>query len=120
MPEHHQLAERLARLRQDTGGSSPSELQARLNMLSEGRVPEEGAENDFNRRLTSFVSEREGKSSSSADDLNARLAGLSTSSGVDVAAARDMQTYDVPEVRGWQILQASYSQRTLHRTHAHQ
>lgn len=63
-------------------------------------MPGEGAEEDFNSRLASLVSEGEGKPSS-ADDLNARLAGLSTSDGgVDIATATDVQPYGVPEVRG--------------------
>lgn len=98
MREHH-LAERLARLRgSPTKGSSASSaraLQGRLDALSGGNIPEEDAEEEFNSRLASLVSERDGKPSS-ADDLNARLAGLSTSTAVEVAATTD-QTYKVPE-----------------------
>lgn len=98
MREEGQLAERLARLRGNTTASASS-LQGRLNALSGGRVPVEGAEEDFNSRLASLVSEGEGKPSS-PDDINARLAGLSTSNG-GVATATDVQPYGVPEVRGW-------------------
>lgn len=111
----HQLADRLARLRGNTSkGSSTSTgaLQGRLNALSGGVAPEEGAEEDFNSRLASLVAEPEGKSSS-ADDLNARLAGLSiNNAGVEMVTAEDIQTYNVPEVRA--IAFASNLPRRMH------
>ena len=95
-----QLAERLARLRNTQASTAtPSSLQGRLNALSGGHIPGEGAEDDFRSRLASLVSEGDGQPAS-VDDLNARLAALSTGDGVvDTASATDAQTYGVPEVR---------------------
>lgn len=127
MRDEDQLAERLARLRGNTSkkgsSSSAGALQGRLNALSGGRSTEEGAEKDFNSRLASLVSEGEGQSCS-ADDLNARLTGLSTGGGggaVDVAAA-NAQAYHVPEVRGRLVSKQYYSQQTFTVAHmyAHQ
>lgn len=103
----NELAARLARLRSAQASSataSAGSLQGRLNSLSGGHIPSEGAEEDFNNRLASLVSEG-GSNPCSADDLNVRLAGLSTgkgtrNGGVAVAPATDVQTYGVPEVRG--------------------
>lgn len=113
------LAERLGRLRSGntTQGSntSASSLQGRLNALSGRHVAAEAAEEDFNSRLTSLVAAGEGNPSS-ADDLDAGLAGLSTrKGGVDVAPAMDVQTYGVPEVRGWLVFPAIASNTNLHR-----
>jgi len=77
-----------------TERASALSLKARIEALSgSGAVPVEGAEEDFNTRLASLVSDD--KKEPSSADLSARLARLSTAT---TTTETPLPTYEVPEV----------------------